>query len=244
MWTACTHRVNAVLWSHTDKHETYGADTMTDTKSTYESREAWLYRAVEIFRPRFEEIGATLPKLRISVGFGPTGARKESTKILGVTLHNSVVADGAFEIWISPEDADTASMLGTVIHELVHTVSFEDGHKGKFAEYATRLGLEGPMTATHASLELAVELITIAETLGDYPGSHVDLNGAFVPTPVGPDGQPVPVSSGGPKQTTRMLKVTCEDTECPCYGFTVRLAKKWLEMGAPKCPMGHEMLPS
>ena len=215
---------------------------MAETQNIYETREAWLYRAVEIFRPRFEEIGAPLPKLRISVGFGPTGARKESKKILGITLHNSVVADSAYEIWISPEDADTASMLGTVIHELIHTVAFKDKHHGKFAEYATRLGLEGPMIGTHPSLELAVELITIAETLGPYPGSYVDLSKAFTPVPVGPDGVPVPISSGGPKQSTRMLKVTCQEEECPCIGYSVRLARKWLEMGAPKCPMGHDMV--
>jgi len=35
------------------------------------TREAWLHRAIEAFRPRFSEIGLPLPgKLHVSVGFG------------------------------------------------------------------------------------------------------------------------------------------------------------------------------
>jgi hypothetical protein len=33
------------------------------------------------------------------------------------------------------------------------------------------------------------------------------------------------------KQSTRMLKA-----ECPECGYTIRLAKKWAEVGLPSCP--------
>ena len=47
------------------------------------TREAWLHRAIEAFRPRFAEIGLPLPgKLHVSVGFG-CSSRAESKHILG-----------------------------------------------------------------------------------------------------------------------------------------------------------------
>jgi hypothetical protein len=217
----------------------------TDTQKSYSDREAWLLAAVEIFRPRFVQIGFPIPeKLRVAVGFGPTGARQENKTILGVCLHSSCTADGVNEIWISPEDADTASMLATLIHELIHAaLDLRDGHKGDFAEAATRLGLEGKMTATTPGLALLVELVTIAEVLGQYPGSKVDLS--FINIPVGPDGNPIPRSSSGPKtQKNRQLLLLCvegEAGECACGGYKVRTSARWIEVGMPSCPMGTPM---
>ena len=47
------------------------------------TREAWLHRAIEAFRPRFTQIGLPLPaRLHVSVGFGYS-SRAESKHILG-----------------------------------------------------------------------------------------------------------------------------------------------------------------
>lgn len=219
-----------------------------DTQNTHADRESWLRAAVDIFRPRFDEIGFPVPeKLRVAVGFGPTGARQENAKILGVCLHSSCTADGVNEIWISPEDADTASMLATLIHEMIHAaLDLADGHKGRFAEAATRLGLEGKMTATVPGLQLLVELVTIAEVLGEYPGSRVDLSGITAKVPVGPDGEKIPRSSSGPKtQKNRQLLVMCEAGDagnCECGGYKVRTSQKMIDIGLPSCPFGTEMV--
>lgn len=216
------------------------------TGRSYSDREAWLRAAVDVFRPRFVEIGYPLPEtIRVAVGFGPTGARQENAKIMGVTLSRGCAADGVNEVWISPEDADTASMLETLLHELIHvTLDNQDGHKGRFAEIATRLAFEGPMTQTPASVELAFELFTIAASLGEYPGAQVSLEGIFA-QPGKPGGTVLTggdVSSSGPKkQGTRMLKVACHDESCAAHGYTARTTKKWLEIGYPSCPMGHTM---
>lgn len=221
------------------------------TETLTNDRESWLNRAVEVFRPRFTEIGFPLPeKLRIAVGFGPTGARKESAKILGVTLASVCTKDMVNEIWISPEDADTASMLATVIHELAHAATdcnfgildkkgnWVGGHGGDFPEIVTRLGLTGPMTATSAGQELAWELLIIAASLGEYPGSQVDLAGIVdrmpegVPVPAGGGG----ISSGPKKQGTRQLKLVCDDAGCRAYGRPVRTTRSYLEeFGTPYC---------
>jgi hypothetical protein len=221
------------------------ANANTDTK--YQARETWLAEAAQQLYPKFEQIGFKLPVFRIGVGFGPTGARKESTKILGVTLHTSIAADNINEVWISPENADSIQMLETMVHEMIHVATnLNTGvpgnvHGGTFAEAATRIGLEGPLTATHAGPDLRMDLELIAASLGRYPGALVDTSRLKARVPVGPDGRPVRASSGPKTQNTRMVKLVCSDNECPCGGYTVRTTRKWIEVGLPSCPSGTEM---
>ena len=211
----------------------------TPTPTT--TREAWLMAAVDALRPRFAEVGMPLPeRVRISVGFG-YGSKRESAVILGQCWARRAVADDTNTIFISPEVEDTAQVLGILVHELIHAADdCEHGHKGAFAEAATRLGLEGPMTATVPGMALACDLLTLAATMGDY--SHAALKVSQpAKVPVGPDGQPIPdirIHSGPKTQGTRMLKV-----QCPCCGYTVRTTAKWLAVGNPSCPLGTEMLP-
>ena len=203
------------------------------------TRERWLRQAIETFRPRFVEIGFPLPeRIRISVGFGSIGARQENAVVLGVTYKSTCSADGVNEVFISPEDADTASMLATVLHELIHVaLDNEDGHKGRFAEAATRLGFEGKMTETTASITLAADLISVAAELGEYPGAKLNLPSRVrAEIPVGPDGRPIRIHSGAGPQTSRMIKVSCQDGECEARGYTARVARKWLDLSAPICP--------
>jgi hypothetical protein len=202
-----------------------------------DTREAWLERAIDALRSRFDEVGLPLPeRVHVSVGFG-YGARKESPTILGQCWARSASADNINHVFISPELHDTAGVLGTLLHELIHVGDdCASGHKGRFAEAAVRLGLEGSMLATTPSVDLAAELMCLAETLGAYP--HGALHPVVAQVPVTPDGKPTPgrVHSGPRKQSTRMLKVVCPDC-----GYTVRTTSKWLEVGNPRCPNGDEM---
>lgn len=202
---------------------------------TYVEREAWLMAAVDIFRQKFEDIGFPLPdKIRVAMGFGPTGGRLESKKLMGVTLNRASASDGVNEIWISPEDAEAPSILETLGHELIHVVlDNEGGHGPKFAKIARAFGFEGPMASTPSSVKLAYDLIQLAERLGPYPGAQVSLTKIFGET----------ATSAPKKQTTRMLKVECRaEKESDCYGYLVRTTKKWLDdVGPPSCPNGHVM---
>src|SRR3954452_19742664 len=81
------------------------------TMATKNTRESWLRKAIEIFRPRFEEIGMPLPpNVHVSVGFS-LGARAENGKILGSCFKRELSADGVNHIFISPESGDTAEVL-------------------------------------------------------------------------------------------------------------------------------------
>jgi hypothetical protein len=40
-----------------------------------------------------------------------------------------------------------------------------------------------------------------------------------------------------------MIKRQCQnDPEADCFGYTVRLAQRWIDVGNPHCPNGHEMM--
>jgi hypothetical protein len=209
------------------------------------TREEWLREAIRRLRPVFTAAGVEIPKdVRISIGFGPTGARQENGVILGVTCARVLSESGVNEIFVSPEDATATSMLATVAHELIH--AWDDcasGHKGEFRRVAQAIGLEGRMTHSTPSPGLEAELILIAEEMGAYPGSKMNLSGGRPTFPVPSDNGSGPKITSGPKtQTTRMIKRTCQhDPEAECFGYAVRTTAKWLELGNPQCPNGHEM---
>lgn len=211
-----------------------------DTGTT---REGWLERAIEMFRARFTEVGLELPEhIHVSVGFG-YGARAESKYILGQTWARRASADGINHVFLGPQEGDPAGMLVTLLHELIHVADDnKSGHRGAFAEAATRLGFNGPMTETPPSVALAAELAVMAAELGDFPHAKLDVDIVREPAPV-PEGVPVPpggykVHSGPAKQGTRMVKLVS-----PHCGYTVRTTRKWIAAGLPLCPHGVAMQP-
>lgn len=215
----------------------------TNNTDLHITRERWLEQAITVFRPRFDEVGYPLPEaFHVSVGFG-YGAKRESAKLRGQCWSGAASADGAPHIFISPEIADTMEVLRTLLHELIHgsldsPEGIADGHTGRFAEIATRLGFTGRMTETPPSVQLAAELLTIAAELGEYPHGALDVAMATapVPVPVG-SGPRVRTRTGPARQTNRHAKI-----ECPCCGYVVRTTAKYLALGLPRCPAGTEMV--
>ncbi len=216
-------------------------------------RENWLNAAVEIFRPRFVEIGLPLPEVvRISVGFPLAGARGENRRILGITVCRKASTAGVNEVFISPLYDNAHDVLATVLHELIHAADdLESGHRGRFADAFAALGFEGSTLSVTPGVTLSMEFATIAASLGPYPHAALDADilcgkrDAPVAAPVGGDeAAPVRrrVSSGPVTQTTRMIKVSCVTPDCECGGYTVRTTRRWLDIGSPLCPAGQIMM--
>jgi len=209
------------------------------------TREGWMHAAVEIFRPRFAEVGYPLPeKIHMSVGFA-YGARRESAKILGQAWSRAVSSDGVNHMFVSPESGDPVEILETILHELIHVaLDLADGHKGRFAEIATRLGFMGPMTSTPSSVELAADLMVLSAELGDFPHGAMTIP-AKVPTTATPglvpaggvSSAPIKYHTGPATQTNRNLKLVCAED-----GYAVRTSRSMVEThGFPFCPKGHPM---
>jgi hypothetical protein len=185
----------------------------------YQTREAWLEAGIEVMRIWFKEIGVTLPdRIRVSCAWAK-GARKGA---IAWCWQTEASADGTTELQVSPEISGAIQVLGSLVHELIHASdNGKSKHAGYFKNTARAIGLEGKMTATVPGAILEEKLAGLAGGLGAYP--HAVLN-------------PMTPIDGKPKQSTRMLKVTC-----PMEGYTVRMTRKWIAVGLPYCPCGMEM---
>lgn len=188
------------------------------------TREEWLVSAVAALTPLFEELGETVPAVRVSVGWPGGNGRKNS--VIGQCWATAASSDKVAQLFISPVLDDAVRVLDVLAHELVHAVDdCLSGHKGRFAKIAKALGLTGKMTATVAGDDLKAKLEEIAQELGEYP------HAALVNPGQGADGPK--------KQTTRMLKAECPEGS----GYKVRLTRQWLEeFGAPICPCHEERM--
>jgi hypothetical protein len=205
-------------------------DDLADQQAARDAtREAWLLAAVEELRPLLKQVGAVVPeRVSVSVGF----AAKNVRKALGVCFPTAATNGGISHMFVSPMIEDPIKVLDVLVHELIHASDdCKSGHAGHFAKCARAIGLEGKLTATHAGDDLRTQLEDISTQLGPYP--HTKLN----------------LGNNIKKQTTRLLKLMCSDDCCPLMDeatgnvYTIRVTKKWIEVGLPSCPCGATMKP-
>ncbi len=190
----------------------------------HDTRESWLRAATNLLRDHFAVSGYPLPEnIRFAIAFPSTG--RHGSRV-GECWHSSTSADGHFEIIIRADLADPIEVLGTLSHELVHTVLPADAGHGKlYRDAAVKIGLEGKLRQAMPNQFLRPMLIKIAETLGPLP--HARLNIERGRDNRGPADRPK-------KQKTRYLKGTCTDANC---GYSLRIVAKWIdEIGPPLCP--------
>lgn len=213
------------------------------TEPKYPNRESWLIAAVDKFTATFKKAGAEIPPIQVACGWPSERALSKKHVTLGTCWDRTCSSDGKAQLFISPRidnelhftnppkwdsenpsiEGDCMGVLPTLAHEIVHAVlGNEAGHGKEFGKLARGIGLEGKLTSTHAGEALAKECADIARILGPYPHGRID---------------PSSKKTGKKKQGTRMLK--CECADC---GYTVRLAKKWADVGLPSCPQGHGTL--
>lgn len=104
--------------------------------------------------------------------------------------------------------------MATLIHELIHAACGAGAKHGPlFRAPAVAVGLEGKMTATHASEALQAKFRAWIDAHGEYPAGAIDV-------------------STRKKQATRLLKC-----QCAMCGYTARVTAKWInEVGPPHCP--------
>ena len=177
------------------------------------NREQWLTELASLLESLFDE---ALPDYRVTCGWPSRGGLSARSKTIGECFSNKASADGTFEIFISPilDNDRVMKIAGVLAHEMVHAaVGTEAGHGPLFRRVALKIGLCGKMTATEESEAFKTSVALLIESLGPYP--HAKIN-----------------ASERKKQGTRMLKATC--AEC---GYTVRLTRRWLDVGAPICPV-------
>ena len=178
------------------------------------TREEWLNSAVTELRSIFDANGYPLPAhIRVTCGF-PSKRARSLHKSIGEHWSSSASDDATHEILISPVVDDPFEVFGILIHELAHSATDGDGHRGRFPRCARSLWLEGALTNTTIGKSFRDNLSDLIDSLGAYP--HARLN----------------VGLNRKVQGTRMLKACC-----PQCGYTIRLSSKWADAGLPDCPI-------
>lgn len=136
----------------------------------YETREQWLHAAAKIMRTWFEDDEHQVPEqVRLSVGF----AKGAKTNSIGWCYRSEAAEDKIHQIFVSPALTDTVQVLGTLLHELVHSATDGHGHDRIFGKVARALGLTGKLTATVPGEDLVKDLQELAKDLGEYPHSKL-----------------------------------------------------------------------
>lgn len=188
----------------------------------FDTREAWLEAAVEVFRGWFVKAGRPLPaNIKVTCGWPARGGTSAKGRVLAECWHPKVSADGATQIFVSPYIGDAARALDVLLHECVHAaLGVGAGHGPAFAKLAYSLGLAGKPTATIAGEALQKRLIeAVLPALGKYPHGKMEVTEWEV--------------SDRPKKQTGSRMVKCECSGC---GYTVRATRKWLGVATPTCP--------
>ena len=182
------------------------------------TREEWLVTAADHLRDGlFARNGLTVPPVKVSCSWPGGGSAR---KRIGECWPTTFSAAKINEVFISPALGDAVKALDVLVHELVHAVDdCASGHKAAFVAAARAVGLEGKPTATHAGPTLLVALQGLAAILGPYPHSTLNL-------------------ANRKKQTTRMIKVSCDDC-----GGVYRTTRQWIdqadELTCPFCQGDH-----
>lgn len=183
------------------------------------NREAWLNEAVSQLRPVFKDrTGLGLPEVHVSVGFPSKGGLSPKRRRVGECWAATSSSDETAHIFISPMLEDAFDVLAVLVHELVHALHPEAGHRGDFVKTAKEIGLIRPWTATSAGENLEPVITRLISELGEFPHAKI--------TPMAKKAV----------QTTRMKKLLAP--ECGCL---VRTTTKYLDLGAFKCPHDNEM---
>jgi hypothetical protein len=182
------------------------------------TREQWLLLAVEEFRKGlFAPKKYKVPYVHVSVGFPSTGRK---SKTIGEHWYPEASIDKKGQVFITPALGKAMAVLEVLVHELVHAaVGPGHGHGPVFKKCALAVGLEGKMRSTHAGRELKQVITAVISKIGPYP--HSELKSGWSPKK---------------KQSTRMLKMSCDDC-----GYIARASLTAITAaGAVICPCNEK----
>ena len=186
----------------------------------HETREAWLVAAVTQLRPVLGDAQLVPGNIRVSCGWPARGALSPSKRRIGECWPAEQNEDGYSHVFVSPLLAEPISVVGTLLHELIHaSLPAKCKHNKRFAKAALSCGLEGKPTATSVGGKLAERInARILPTLGDYPHQSID-------------------AKPKPKQGTRLRLYECECIPDKEQGITnkVRVASDNWQATCGRC---------
>lgn len=125
----------------------------------------WLRRGAQALASELlSPLGVEVAVNRLDIHFSEY-ATKEDGREVGV-IGGKAYYEGAVTLAISP---DAVTVLGTLLHELVHIAYPGEGHGGRFADTALALGFLAPVHQYRPGAALADRLRGVAQKLGPMP---------------------------------------------------------------------------
>lgn len=211
---------------------------MTATESTAHdeglnaTRERWLRKAADEFRAWIKQVsGLDVPDFHVSMGF--SGMRYERG-VAAICYKRSQSEDGKNHVFISPTTNDTADILVSLLHEMLHVADDgASGHTGDFAEWATRLGLTAPFTRSEPDIATAAQMMVMAAELGAFPHGKLStkvIEPATAPVGVGGKVKVTTISTAGNPDHNRWISY-----RCPHHNRPWRASRSAAAEGAPFC---------
>ena len=197
------------------------------------NRETWLNLMIDKAVPLFDNAGFKISdireKLKVSCSFIQGSRGNKLKDAIGVHYNPTISAEGFHEMMIQPSLSDSVQVVGVLIHEMVHSIQThlhhdKNGflsvkpHGKEFRKMALAVGLTGKMTATTESPELKIQIEKWIKEVGKYPHSKVNFETRK-------------------KQSTRLLKLTCE--HC---GFIARASSGAINNFGYPSHCGDEMI--
>jgi len=180
------------------------------------STQEWINLIVNWTIATLASHGVSNPTLQlvVSPGFCSGGSRR--TKTLGQCYNPQSASDKKTNhIFLNPRMDNSITIIGVIIHEVIHAViGIDKKHGREFKEAMSICNLTGKPTATMLD-EHGVEWANkVIEKYGAYP-------------------RPSFTGEGIKKQKTNLIKACC-----PKCGYTIRVTQKWINYSHPICPTG------
>lgn len=194
----------------------------------YTTREEWLKTAVArlevvIFQNK-DLVGRTPMKMPEKWAVSCGWCKGSSAKAVGTCVDPICSKDGTTHLFVVPTQEEVMSILGTLVHEMVHAiVGVKEKHLGKFKETITKIGLVGKPTQAGIGPDTIAWTVceALAVELGPYP------HAAMVPRA---------------KPTKPSQWVRWQSVNWPKYTVLAN-TKKVIQYGMPRDPKGDEMTP-
>ena len=182
------------------------------------NREEYLELAASELTGYINNVGYTMPKIKVSAGWPSTKAFSAKARTLGECWHHDMIDQEASHIFISPFLSDTVTVLGVLVHEIGHAIlPKEVKHKKAFKQYMQAVDLVGKATATESGEVLKSFITLLIDRIGLYPHDSIDK---------GPKQK---------KQTTRLRLWICNGCD-----LKIRVAKDDLNILCMACDLQFE----
>ena len=216
-------------------------DTVTVT------HEAYLAAIVEAIAAHAPQYADRIRHARVMFGTGVGRPGVLGTTFYGTWKNGQPDALPVIEICAFAQDTPSQIAV-TTVHEIAHAVLDPGaGHGSLWKATARELGMATPSATSSGCEGWDAFDPDIRAVLEDIPTPNDGK--PFPPSPRTLQGRPIgprPCSAGngarggtsrGRGAGSRMFKCTCHHEDC---GYTVRTTRKWLDVGAPICPIpGH-----